>query len=446
MIGGSSARSAARWSPSIAMPYDGIVTPGAEPAPGKASVATGVPAPASLTIRSARVRSASSGVATIRQNGTSPAARPSRYVSAVSCSAAEHQATAPQRTRQGVAGAPGHQVGPPRDHAGLRTAEQLVGTERHECGARREGLQCTWLAGQPRRRRAVQPRHRGVEQSAADVGHDRHAERRQLLDRGVLHESLDPVVARVHLQHQRHIAAGATDRPLVVRQARAVGGADVDQTRPRLLHHLGHPERAADLDRLAARHGDLAPGRQRRDGEQHRRRVVVDDDRVLGAAEAGEQLADRALARAALAGGEVELDGLRVGCLRVRDRGAAEVRVEQHARGVDHRRQQGAPEVVGARSSADPGSPAAIAARAMSTLIGCGNPTAAIERASASTEGGLLAALTGPSLRSAPVPLPIDLVRLDPDLPLPSYAHPGDAGLDLYAREDALIAAGGGRP
>jgi dUTP pyrophosphatase len=54
-------------------------------------------------------------------------------------------------------------------------------------------------------------------------------------------------------------------------------------------------------------------------------------------------------------------------------------------------------------------------------------------------------ALTGWSLRSAPVPLPIDLVRLDPDLPLPSYAHPGDAGLDLYAREDVTIAAGGGR-
>jgi dUTP pyrophosphatase len=43
------------------------------------------------------------------------------------------------------------------------------------------------------------------------------------------------------------------------------------------------------------------------------------------------------------------------------------------------------------------------------------------------------------------VPLPIDLVQLDPDLPLPAYAHPGDAGLDLYAREDATLAAGGGR-
>ena len=39
----------------------------------------------------------------------------------------------------------------------------------------------------------------------------------------------------------------------------------------------------------------------------------------------------------------------------------------------------------------------------------------------------------------------IDLVQLDPELPIPSYAHEGDAGLDLYAREDAPIPAGGGR-
>lgn len=32
--------------------------------------------------------------------------------------------------------------------------------------------------------------------------------------------------------------------------------------------------------------------------------------------------------------------------------------------------------------------------------------------------------------------------RLDPGLPLPSYAHPGDAGLDLHAREDVHLAPG----
>jgi dUTP pyrophosphatase len=32
--------------------------------------------------------------------------------------------------------------------------------------------------------------------------------------------------------------------------------------------------------------------------------------------------------------------------------------------------------------------------------------------------------------------------RLDPDLPLPSYAHPGDAGADLVAAEDLELAPG----
>ena len=42
-------------------------------------------------------------------------------------------------------------------------------------------------------------------------------------------------------------------------------------------------------------------------------------------------------------------------------------------------------------------------------------------------------------------PLSVPLLRLDPDLPLPSYARPGDAGLDLRARERVVLAAGGGR-
>ncbi|MEA3020580.1 MAG: dUTP pyrophosphatase [Actinomycetota bacterium] len=37
------------------------------------------------------------------------------------------------------------------------------------------------------------------------------------------------------------------------------------------------------------------------------------------------------------------------------------------------------------------------------------------------------------------------MVRLDLELGLPAYANPGDAGLDLVAREDALLRAGGGR-
>jgi dUTP pyrophosphatase len=44
-----------------------------------------------------------------------------------------------------------------------------------------------------------------------------------------------------------------------------------------------------------------------------------------------------------------------------------------------------------------------------------------------------------------PPDLVVPVVRLDPDLPLPSYARPGDAGLDLVAREGATLAPCGGR-
>ena len=41
--------------------------------------------------------------------------------------------------------------------------------------------------------------------------------------------------------------------------------------------------------------------------------------------------------------------------------------------------------------------------------------------------------------------LDVAVLRLDPDLPLPDYANPGDAGADLLAREAAMLAPGGGR-
>lgn len=39
----------------------------------------------------------------------------------------------------------------------------------------------------------------------------------------------------------------------------------------------------------------------------------------------------------------------------------------------------------------------------------------------------------------------ISVQRLDPLLPLPTQAHAGDAGVDLYAREDIVLAPNGGR-
>lgn len=39
--------------------------------------------------------------------------------------------------------------------------------------------------------------------------------------------------------------------------------------------------------------------------------------------------------------------------------------------------------------------------------------------------------------------VPVPVRQLDPDLPLPAYAHPGDAGADLVAAEDVRIPPGG---
>jgi dUTP pyrophosphatase len=39
--------------------------------------------------------------------------------------------------------------------------------------------------------------------------------------------------------------------------------------------------------------------------------------------------------------------------------------------------------------------------------------------------------------------VPVPVRRLDPELPLPAYAHPGDAGADLVAAADVEIPPGG---
>jgi len=54
-------------------------------------------------------------------------------------------------------------------------------------------------------------------------------------------------------------------------------------------------------------------------------------------------------------------------------------------------------------------------------------------------------AVTIPLQRPDDMMVTISVQRLDGDLPLPAYARPGDAGLDLRAAADAELPAGGGR-
>ena len=147
-------------------------------------------------------------------------------------------------------------------------------------------------------------------------------------------------VAAVDLQQQRGVGV---DRRLVVAQVGAVGGADLDQAHTRRRHDLGHAERAADLDQLAARHDRRSALREPREHEQHRGGVVVDDQRARRARQEAQLVLDRRAARAALTAREVELE-IDVAPGRLLDgahraggeRGAAEVGVQRDAGRVDH--------------------------------------------------------------------------------------------------------------
>lgn len=47
-----------------------------------------------------------------------------------------------------------------------------------------------------------------------------------------------------------------------------------------------------------------------------------------------------------------------------------------------------------------------------------------------------------PAPPAVPATVPVEVVRLDADLPLPSYAHPGDAGADLLTTVDVTLRPG----
>ena len=94
-------------------------------------------------------------------------------------------------------------------------------------------------------------------------------------------------------------AVVGADRALVVLRARAVRRPDLDEPRTRAREHVGDAEAVADLDQLAARDDHLASLCERREREQHRGGVVVDDERSLGAGQPPQERRDMILARAA---------------------------------------------------------------------------------------------------------------------------------------------------
>ena len=71
----------------------------------------------------------------------------------------------------------------------------------------------------------------------------------------------------------------------VVTNPGSIGGPDLDEPCAARFHHQWEPERSADFNELPSRHRDGPPRGSGGKGEQHRRRVVVDDQTVLGTGE-----------------------------------------------------------------------------------------------------------------------------------------------------------------
>lgn len=140
----------------------------------------------------------------------------------------------------------------------------------------------------------------------------------------------------MHLQKRGHIPFGAGR--LIVPGTGAVGGADFPEPGAALLQNVVDAKAVPDLHELPARYGDLPPARQRGQREQHRRRVVVDDERVPAPAEVLQQRLHMRAAAAPLPRFEVIFQvaaARRVAhraAGRVREGRAPQIGVQRHAR------------------------------------------------------------------------------------------------------------------
>ncbi|OPZ36487.1 MAG: hypothetical protein BWY99_02029 [Synergistetes bacterium ADurb.BinA166] len=187
-----------------------------------------------------------------------------------------------------------------------------------------------------------------VEQrAAAQVLDEDHSsllgQRGQILAGDGADEPLHPEVGRVDLED---CGRPVGYRPLVIPQVGPVGSAGLDQARTGELHDLRYAEGAAYLDELPTGDNHLPASTQRREGQEHGAGVVVHHQPRLRAGNAPDEPLHVICPAAPSSLGEVELEGAvsprhRAHRLHspVRQAGAAQVGVDDHPGGVDHRDQ-----------------------------------------------------------------------------------------------------------
>ena len=228
------------------------------------------------------------------------------------------------------------QIATAHDNARLCGTEQFIARARHQIEPCRNRSRRGFFAaahqdvvGQQRARPLVL-----VEQQAMLVGQSSKLPRAYLLVK-----ALDAIVGRMDLEDHGRIGR---DGALIVVQMRAVGGADLDEFGARSRHDIGDAEAAADLDKLAAADDNLLACGMGRQHQQHGGRVIVNDQRVLGTGKRADELRGMFLARPARAGVHAVLERAVAACNlghglggRLRERGAAQVGMDDHTRGVN---------------------------------------------------------------------------------------------------------------
>ena len=134
---------------------------------------------------------------------------------------------------------------------------------------------------------------------------------------------------------------------LVVCDARAIGRPNFAQDCSALRHYFGNAETVADFDQFPPRDNYFAVACKRGKHHQDRRGAIVDHDRIFCACQARQQFSRMHIALAARAAFQVvfQIGIMRRGPAQLfeysrRKRRAPQIRVQNHARGVDHRLQR----------------------------------------------------------------------------------------------------------
>ena len=220
----------------------------------------------------------------------------------------EDELVAPDGAEKGVFLDAGDEVGPAGDDPGLGAAEELVAGEGDEVDAVGEGLHGGGLALDGGEAGGV---HEGAGAEVLDEGEGVLAgEGGEFGDGGLVGEAFEGEVGAVDFEDEGGFPG---EGGLVVAEVGFVGGAGLDEAGSGGLEDFGDAEAAADLDEFAAGDDDLvvpggAEGDEVAEGDDEGGGAVVDGGGFFRAEDGGEGGFEVGGARAALAGGEVELE------------------------------------------------------------------------------------------------------------------------------------------